>query len=51
MRVGEKIKYINGLQVYRITKVYWDGAILAEDSEGDEYTIEKSELKDMEKVR
>jgi hypothetical protein len=51
MRVGQRIQYKDGQQVYTITRVYHDGAVLTEDSDGDEYTIEKSEFKDMKKVK
>jgi hypothetical protein len=51
-RVGESFRYKdNGTIVYRVTKVYNDGACEARDEEGDNYTFEADELSQLEEAK
>ena len=49
-KVNDKVSFLGGDKVYRIKKVYWDGALEAQDEEGDVYTFEKSEYSELKKV-
>jgi hypothetical protein len=51
-RVGESFKYKdNGKIVYKVTKVYNDGACEARDEEGDNYTFEADELSQLQEAK
>jgi hypothetical protein len=48
---GQKFKYKNnGTITYTVTRTYNDGACLAKDEEGDNFTFEYDELDQLEKV-
>lgn len=48
---GDKFKYADGNKIYRVSRVYHDGAVLATDNEGDEYSFEVAEFTELVKVK
>jgi hypothetical protein len=48
---NDKFSYKGSTKVYCVSKVYHDGAILAKDNEGDEYSFEVAEFSELVKVK